>query len=196
MEFISNWIQGIIVAVIIATIIEMILPNGTSKKYIKVVIGIYVLFSIISPIIEKFAKKDIDINEVINFEKYENSLTYKTSANLSKDNEKQIKQIYVEKMKEDMKSKLREKGFLASDIKVKVANEYEIEKLEIKIAKMENKEENEQSHINKIEIRVAKQEKKENIQNISEKEIKEIKEYINTIYQIKENDIYITKEEE
>ena len=44
MEWISDWVQGIIVAVIIVTIIEMILPNGNSKKYIKVVIGIYIIF--------------------------------------------------------------------------------------------------------------------------------------------------------
>lgn len=47
-DFLSNWAQGIIVAVIIATIIEMILPNGSSKKYVKVVVGIYILFTIIS----------------------------------------------------------------------------------------------------------------------------------------------------
>ena len=40
MEFISSWVQGIIVAVVIATIIEMILPEGNSKKYIKIVIGV------------------------------------------------------------------------------------------------------------------------------------------------------------
>ena len=34
-EWISNWAESIIVAVIIATIIEMILPEGNSKKYIK-----------------------------------------------------------------------------------------------------------------------------------------------------------------
>ena len=38
-EFLSSWAQGIIVAVIIATLIEMILPNSSSKKYVKVVIG-------------------------------------------------------------------------------------------------------------------------------------------------------------
>jgi len=35
MEFITSWVQGIIIAVIIGTIIEMLLPNGNSKKYIK-----------------------------------------------------------------------------------------------------------------------------------------------------------------
>ncbi len=31
-SFISSWTQGIIVSVIIASIIEMILPDGNSKK--------------------------------------------------------------------------------------------------------------------------------------------------------------------
>ena len=53
MEWVSGWIQGIIIAVIISTIIEMILPEGNSKKYIKVVIGVYILFSIVSPVISK-----------------------------------------------------------------------------------------------------------------------------------------------
>ena len=49
-EWISGWAQGIIVAVIIATIIEMLLPEGSSKKYIKVVVGIYILFTKITSI--------------------------------------------------------------------------------------------------------------------------------------------------
>ena len=36
----SKWAQGIIVAVVISTLIELILPNGSSKKYVKVIIGI------------------------------------------------------------------------------------------------------------------------------------------------------------
>ena len=36
LEWFRSWATGIIIAVIIATIIEMILPNSTSKKYIKI----------------------------------------------------------------------------------------------------------------------------------------------------------------
>ena len=38
MDWISDWAGGIIIAVIIGTVIEMILPEGNSKKYIKMVI--------------------------------------------------------------------------------------------------------------------------------------------------------------
>ena len=45
-EFLSNWIQGIAIAVIIASIFEMLLPNGNIKKYVKVILGIYIVFCI------------------------------------------------------------------------------------------------------------------------------------------------------
>lgn len=67
MEFITSWVQGIIIAVIIGSIIEMLIPNGNSKKYIKVVIGIYVLFTILSPILGKIT--NIDFNN-IDYDKY------------------------------------------------------------------------------------------------------------------------------
>ena len=47
----SSWAKSIILAVIVSTIIQMILPEGNNKKYIKTVIGLYILFTIISPII-------------------------------------------------------------------------------------------------------------------------------------------------
>ena len=45
-EFLSKWIEGIAIAVIIASIFEMILPNGNVKKYVKVILSIYIVFSI------------------------------------------------------------------------------------------------------------------------------------------------------
>ena len=42
MEFVSNWAQGVIVAVIIATIIEMLLPSNGNGKYVKVVVGVFI----------------------------------------------------------------------------------------------------------------------------------------------------------
>ena len=69
-EWISNWAGGIVVAVIIGTVIEMILPSGNSKKYIKVVIGIYVLFTIVSPVITKFTGETIEVSDILDLDKY------------------------------------------------------------------------------------------------------------------------------
>ena len=44
-SYINTWAEKVIVAVIIGTIIELILPKGNSKKYIKTVIrNIYSIY--------------------------------------------------------------------------------------------------------------------------------------------------------
>ena len=61
-NWISLWIQGIVIAVIISTIIEMVLPNSNTKKYIRTVIGAYLVFVIISPIVVKITSKEIKLS--------------------------------------------------------------------------------------------------------------------------------------
>ena len=50
-KFLSSWVEGIAIAVIVASIFEMILPNGNIKKYVKIVLGIFIIFNIISPFV-------------------------------------------------------------------------------------------------------------------------------------------------
>ena len=48
----SAWIKGLGLAIVIVSILEMLLPNNKTKKYIRMVMGIYVLFTIVSPFIK------------------------------------------------------------------------------------------------------------------------------------------------
>ena len=61
-SFLSSWAEQVILAVIIATILELILPNSKNKKYVQMVIGVYVLFNIISPIIKNKEKTNETIS--------------------------------------------------------------------------------------------------------------------------------------
>lgn len=139
MEWISGWIQGIVIAVIISTIIEMILPEGTSKKYIKVVIGVYILFSIVSPVISKFTGNDfkvsnfLDLDEYIEASKNSGSLQNK----LEDQNQTQIKDIYLSSIKSDIREKIRNKGYTVKSIEVEVEDDeqYTLKKLTLQIEK-------------------------------------------------------------
>lgn len=205
----SKWAQGIIVAVIIATIIEMILPNGSSKKYVKVVIGIYILFTIISPIISKLSNK-IDINEFLNTEKYE-QIFAKSDENISqkveKNNNKTIKDIYISNLETDIKSKLLEKGYGVSSTYIKIKNDdtYALEELKIDLYKKtsetsetsETKESKNNISVNKVEIQVDKKSNnitsnQVDISQINENEKNELKEYLSKTYNINANNIEIS----
>ena len=72
-DFLGNWIEGIAIAVIITSIFEMILPNGNVKKYMKIILGIYVVFSIISPFVNSKDLYSLNVSEEI--DNYVESMT-------------------------------------------------------------------------------------------------------------------------
>ena len=103
--WISNWAGGIVVSVILATIIEMILPNGKNKKYIKTVIGLFVLFSIIGPVISKFSGVSMgEFNLEMNIPASANS------KEISSNND-ELNKLYRTNLEKDIKEKLERKGY-------------------------------------------------------------------------------------
>ena len=194
-EFLSSWAQGIIVAVIIATLIEMILPNSSSKKYVKVVIGMYILFTIVSPIIKKLGGKDINLN-TINIEKYEQQIS-KSDNTISRkfedNNTRSIKDIYVSNLKADISAKLKEKGYEidTSDIQIRDDENYTIEKITLKLIKMEQKQEkNNEIVINTVEIGNTISQK--DSKTLSDDDKQEVKDYISETYDIDKKNINIS----
>jgi len=205
-SFISTWAQGIIVVVIIATIIEMILPEGSSKKYIKVVIGIYILFVIVTPIINKFSKQSIDVSSVIDYE-FEGETKQVSSSNLEERNNLNIKSMYEMNLKSDIKNKIQGKGFVVDNVKVEILDndEYTINKIDVAISgekQEEEKKENQRKknvvtivdNIEKITIDLSKQnrnEKEEKKYTISTKNANNLKDYLSSIYSVDTKNIEI-----
>lgn len=104
-KFVSSWTEQIVIAVIIVTIIELILPKNKNKKYIQMIMGIYVLFNIISPIIKN--KEAISIDEY-NIEKYETKSQYEIDQSSM---DERIEKIYLEELENKITSRFEEEGF-------------------------------------------------------------------------------------
>ena len=104
-EFISSWAEQIVLAVIVATIIELILPKNKNRKYIQMVIGVYVLFNIISPIIKN--KENISVEEY-NIDKYQTKSQYEVDQSSM---DERIEKIYLDELKNNVISKFKEAGF-------------------------------------------------------------------------------------
>lgn len=186
--FFSSWAQGIIVAVIVATIVELLLPNGSSKKYVKVVVGIYILFSIIAPVVNKFANKDINANEIFNLDKYEEKMENSNNSILQKiesNNSRTVKDIYVSNLEADIKAKLKDKGYEVTSIYIKAKDDenYTIEKISMTIKKNEKKETRNEITIGTITINKSNTVTDE---EISRQNKQEIKEYLAKTYDISE----------
>ena len=214
-EWISNWAGGIVVAVIIGTVIEMILPSGNSKKYIKVVIGIYVLFTIVSPVITKFTGETIEVSDILDLDKYvEEAEDVAIQNNIQSNN--QIIEVYSSGIKEDLKAKIEAKGYMVNSIDIGIANDesYSITDITIDVEKEEKVDGNEMveneenmgeadstnkvepiENVNKVEISIAddstNSNKNSNEDSLSNSEKKELKEYLSSVYEVNKNNIII-----
>jgi stage III sporulation protein AF len=102
-SFLSSWAEQVILAVIIATILELILPNSKNKKYVQMVIGVYVLFNIISPIIKN--KEKLVFNE-IDLDKYITTSTKVEQSSM----DARLEKIYLDELENNIKSKFKNAG--------------------------------------------------------------------------------------
>jgi len=103
-NFMSSWAEQIVLAVVVATIIEMILPNNKNKKYIQMVIGVYVLFNIISPIVKN---KDNFSIEKYNVENYQTKSQYEIDQTSM---DERLVKIYLEELEDTVRTKFEENG--------------------------------------------------------------------------------------
>lgn len=216
MGWMSGWIQGIIIAVIISTIIEMILPEGTSKKYIKVVIGVYILFSIVSPVISKVTGNEFRVSDILDLEKYmEKSKNNSSMQNqLESQNQNQIKDIYLSSIKSDIKQKVENKGYQVQSIDLEVENDeqYTLKKLSLKVSKeavetSSNVDTNQNTNqivenVQEVNISIGNNTQtlnnsEVNTQNkkstISSQNRKELKDYLSSVYEISTKNIFINE---
>lgn len=192
--WIKEWSEGIVIAVIIATILEILLPDNNNKKYINTVIGVYILFSIISPIISKFTGQNINIEDYIN--KNTSIATNYTMSNIELlENDSNIEDIYIKILKEDITNKINKSGFNVDSIELKLdmnseSNYGEILGIYLHISSLDkNKNIN---NVNEVKIDLSENSNKKF--NVSEGQINQVKEVLMDTYGIDKAKIYINEE--
>ena len=131
-ENISDYVSNLITLVILITIIELILPSNKNKKYIMFVSSLTIMLSVINPILKVFGA-EIDIRKEINKIQEEISdVEYKTydEFNLNYN----IYNTYIEKLKNNMITRIEEMGYEVLNVEIKVNKEtYEPENIEMDI---------------------------------------------------------------
>ena len=150
-NFLSSWVKNLSLALIIVSILEMILPNNRTKKYIKMVMGLYILFSIISPFMENSNKFDLnDVN--IDFYKEDSEETSSISKQIDQSSmNNRLNEIYKEELQKDIIQKIEEKGYEIGSCKV-IAHISEedsgIEKIVLKIkSKIESEDDKDENSL-------------------------------------------------
>ncbi len=62
MQYLSNWILDIVMFIILAILIDLLLPNSKMKKYVQFVLGIILIVIFLTPLFKVF---DIDVSTAV-----------------------------------------------------------------------------------------------------------------------------------
>ena len=198
-ELLSSWAKGIGVTIVIVSIFEMLLPNNNTKKYIRMVLGVYILFNIIAPVVKN--------KEIFNFDNFdlqtgqikETSVVDQTSMN------ERIEELYEQEMVKDITKKLKEKGFEVTSARVYTQigdseNETKINKIKLKIEKSDKKMETEEKQntvenkivtevqkIKKVDTAIETNKNEENKRHsVTKEELQSIKKFLIEEYGVSE----------
>jgi len=136
MEWFRDWINQIVLAVILCVLLELILPENASKKYVKTVMGIYLVFAIFSPVAGIFQKQEWHNFSLENILP-ESGDTRQTSSTLASNN---ISEVYKKELEKSIRDGLTEKGYLAGKIGIGMQQDGTYALTEITITELEKKE--------------------------------------------------------
>ena len=210
-EFLSDWAKSLGLAIIVISILEMLLPNNKTKKYVRMVFGIYIIFNIISPFVQNKDILDVssyDLNEYIG-----NYTTNQTNGEQSSVNSR-IEEIYIEELEKDITKKIEELGYqvITCNVYATLSSENEenyIEEIVLTVEKNEEQENNQEENgteqsetiedklVNEIQkikpvnttvgkINKTDKEQDESKQNISNRDIQKIKKFLKEEYGVEE----------
>ena len=131
-QTVNNWMQNLVVAIAITTIVEMLLPDNSNKKYIKMVCSIYILFVILSPI--------LNINK-IDFDNLANKYVETSVSPI--DETENISNIYIDAYENEIKNELINNGFNIKNVNINLNNvKEEINNIEIETYYISEQEKN------------------------------------------------------
>lgn len=172
-SFLSSWVKNLALALILVSILEMIMPNNKTKKYVKMVMGLYILFSIISPFVENSDKFNLDnLNlEIAMQDTMQTSSLSEEVDQTSMDNRLNV--IYKEQLEKDIIQKIKVEGYEVESCRVSAhisESDSGIENITMKIkSKIDFEDEmgNQKDNTNSIENAIIKE-----IQKIQKVDVK------------------------
>lgn len=182
-SFLREWIEQIAVAVIIASIFEMILPDGKTKKYVKMILGVFIIFNMISPFVNGSSLYDFSVNDIV--ENYMNEITVDATNSV----DDKVEELYIKELEKDIIKTVEEQGYVVEkcNIEAKVYSDEQeagISSVNITISSKKETEQTEISNIEKVEIGVNIDNSNEKDTAITEKDIKELKKILSDYYEI------------
>lgn len=153
MSFITEWIMNIVVFILLAMIVDMLLPNSAMKKYTKMVTGLLLIAIILTPLLKVVAK---DFDQVVASFSNKKIIDNNKIENLIESKKKEIQAGQVEYTLEQVGEKMK------NDVKEELIDRFDKDIQQIKIDSKDQVAENE-NPIEKVIVYLGEAKKEDSV---------------------------------
>ena len=195
--FLSSWLKDIVILFILISIAELVMPNGNMKKYINMVIGLLIIFTIVSPF-AKMIKMDFNLDRaVFNYSRSSNSEA-ESQSNFYAEQEKQIEKVYKEKISREITELIEDNtDYQVLNIGIEILNSEEhygeIDYLNIVLGNKEGQNKDKVSIDKVVPVEISKN---QSHRKVPEGGFEDLKELIGNSYSVDKDKINIKNNEE
>lgn len=140
-EIFRNWIIAMLCLSILVVIVQLVIPKTNLRKYIYSLIGIITVITIVSPVVDVLKNGNVSdsISGILeSISGNEDTVTVNSDGLEDKKNQL-LKVQFIENLKSDVMFKLAQKSVEVNNINISVDDDYNITRIELKIAKLDNK---------------------------------------------------------
>jgi stage III sporulation protein AF len=153
-QFLTEWVTNIIIFVLLATVIDMLLPNTNLQKYTKIVTGLLLIAIILTPVLKLISK---DFETALQSIPIFQDLEEKNMENLIELKKKEIQASQRAYILETMAVQLKE------DTEEELMNQYGLEVANIDITLDETNKQSFPENLQKVIVQLKQSEDEANV---------------------------------
>jgi stage III sporulation protein AF len=203
MQFLTEWVNTIVVFILLATIITLLLPNSALQKYVKMVVSLMLIVIILNPLFT-FLKTDVnailysfDSNTYLASNGLENQIDSKKKEIQEKGRAYILEEMAVQ-LKKQVKDDLQKKyGMELVSVQLQVSKETtevksheDIEQIHVVVKPLKKKEGDSVQTVKEIAIDTEQPLTKEQPQQVSP----EVTTFLATKWEVQQEQIFISEE--
>ncbi|MED4530668.1 stage III sporulation protein AF [Metabacillus fastidiosus] len=200
MEFLTSWITNIILFILLAVIIDLLLPSSAMQKYAKIVISLLLIVVIINPIFKLFSadmdevlaqlsiqsENDTEVKNLI--EKQKSEIEASQRAYILEQMAVQMKEMAEEELVENYEVAIDRILLSQSDEVKKIDSGKDLQHVEV-VLQAANKEDEAVEVVKKVDIDTSKEQVRED--TVLGKEEKEIITYLAKVWEVDQEKILL-----
>jgi len=103
-EMVTNWVKNIVFVVLFASFLELLLPNSSMQRFVRVIMGLFIMLAILNPVIDVVQNHLIPSQvPVLGTNSASSSLILNNAAATARDREQLAAEIYKKELAQQMK---------------------------------------------------------------------------------------------